>query len=149
MAIFCPWYMRGVDPLDNWTAAAPGAMRGAGRRVRRDFSHENERTTPTPQVGLCHPHGHDPQDRLASCPLEPPQLCRSVVPSIAVLRRAKEMSAALLLFLLRDNLSQGGAARMGGILTGAACSWFFPTSLTRLNFGDIIYLSDREDNACK
>ena len=73
-------------------------MRGAGWRVRQDFSHENERTTPTPQVGLCHPHGHDSRGRPAACPPEPPQPCRGVVPSIAVLRRAKEMSAALLLF---------------------------------------------------
>lgn len=73
-------------------------MRGAGRRVRRDFSYENERTTPTPQVEPCQLHGHDPRDRPAACPPGPPQPCRGVVPSIAVLRRAKEMSAALLLF---------------------------------------------------
>ena len=71
-----------------YVAMHPDGMRGAGQRVRQDFSYtEDERSTPTPQVGTCHPTatirewtGWRPVPR--SCRTT---TARSVAPSIAVL----------------------------------------------------------------
>ena len=87
---FYSWYTHDeyIEVSDEVAAELRAIARGAGRRVRKDFSNtEDERSTPTPQVGTCHPTatirewtGWQPVPR--SCRTTP---ARSVAPSIAVL----------------------------------------------------------------
>ena len=111
-------------------------MRGAGRRVRRDFSNtEDERSTSTPQVGTCHPTATI-REWTGWPPVPPGRRTPAGASRRVLLSYDGPRKCAWRSRLPWDNLSRGGGERRKASALYGRWLFLFPQRTTEIRIAD-------------